>query len=64
MIAVIITWFVFFAMSGFGGEYTVGGVMPVVFCFLAGAVAMVGVSLASKPPSRETVEKFFPTFSK
>ena len=62
VIAVLITWFVLFAMSGFGGEYTVGGVMPVAFCFLAGAIAMVAVSLATKPPSEETIEKFFPRF--
>ena len=29
-------WAIFFAMSGFGGEYTVwGGVMPVALCFPA-----------------------------
>ena len=61
IIATIVTWFIFFAMSGFGGEYTVlGGVMPVAICWLAGAVAMVAVSLATKPPSDEVVAKFFP----
>jgi len=64
VIAVLITWFTFFAMSGFGGEFTVGGAMPVAYCFLAGAVAMIVVSLATKPPSQETVDKFFPKFSK
>jgi SSS family solute:Na+ symporter len=62
VIAVIITWSTFFTMSGFGGEYTIGGVMPVAYCFLAGAVAMVVGSLATKPPSDETLEKFFPKF--
>ena len=48
-------------MSGFGGEYTVfGGVMPVAICWAAGALAMIVVSMATKPPSAETVEKFFP----
>ena len=64
VVAVLITWFIFFAMSGFGGEYTVGGVMPVAYCFLAGAVAMFVVSLATTPPSEETIEKFFPKFNK
>ena len=64
VIAVLITWFIFFAMSGFGGEYTVGGIMPVAFCFLAGAITMFVVSLATKPPSQETIDKFFPKLNK
>ena len=61
VIVVTVTWFIFFAMSGFGGEYTVlGGVMPVAICWGAGALAMIVVSLATKPPNAETVEKFFP----
>ncbi|MEM1297101.1 MAG: sodium:solute symporter family protein, partial [Verrucomicrobiota bacterium] len=59
--AVVITWFIFFALSGFGGEYTIwGGIMPVAVCFTAGAIAMVVGSLLSKPPSDETIRKFFP----
>jgi hypothetical protein len=34
--------------------------MPVAVCWLTGAVMMVVVSLATKPPSEETVAKFFP----
>ena len=64
VLAVIATWFYFFQLSGYGGEITVLGVMPVVFCFLAGAVVMIVVSLATKPPSQETLDKFFPKFSK
>ena len=61
VIATTGTWLVFFTMSGFGGEFTVlGGVMPAAICWLAGAVAMVVVSLATKPPAEETVAKFFP----
>ena len=60
VIAVVVTWVIFFAMSGFGGEFTVmGGVMPAAICWVAGALAMVVVSLATKPPSKETVDKFF-----
>lgn len=61
VIATTATWIVFFAMSGFGGEFTVlGGVMPAAICWVAGAAAMIVVSLATKPPAEETVEKFFP----
>ncbi len=60
ILAVVVTWISFFAKSGFGGEYTVlGGVMPVAICFAAGAAAMIVVSLFTKPPSKETVDKFF-----
>ena len=61
IIATMVTWCIFFALSGFGGEFTVlGGVMPVAFCWLAGAVAMIVVSLVSRPPAAATVAKFFP----
>jgi SSS family solute:Na+ symporter len=60
VITVVVTWFTFFAMSGFGGEFTVmGGIMPAAICWVAGALAMVVVSLATKPPAKETVDKFF-----
>ena len=60
VIGVMVTWFIFFAMSGFGGEYTVlGGVMPAAIYWLVGALLMVVVSLATKPPKQETVDKFF-----
>jgi len=61
VIVVAISWLIFFAMSGFGGEFTVlGGVMPVAICWMAGAFAMVAGSLVTRPPSEETVAKFFP----
>jgi SSS family solute:Na+ symporter len=61
VVATMVVWFYFFAKSGFGGEYFIlGGVMPVAVCWLTGAVMMVVVSLATKPPSEETVAKFFP----
>ena len=62
VIAVAVTWFIFFAMSGFGGEFTVmGGIMPVAICWVAGAAAMIMGSLASRPPAPAVVEKFFPS---
>lgn len=57
----MITWGIFFAMSGFGGEYEVlGGVMPVAICFAASAAGMVIGSLLSLPPSDKILEKYFP----
>ncbi|MCB1097305.1 MAG: sodium:solute symporter family protein [Verrucomicrobiae bacterium] len=64
--AVVITWSYFFKMAydetgKLGGEYTVtGGVMPVTFCVIAGAVAMIAVSLFTPKPSEETIRRFFP----
>jgi SSS family solute:Na+ symporter len=61
VIATTVAWLVFFRLSGYGSEYYIlGGVMPVVVCWLVGAVAMVAVSLATKPPRAEVVAKFFP----
>ncbi len=55
------TWLFLFWRGGWGGEYHIGeGIMPVAFCFGAGAIAMVGVSMMTKKPSDETIAKFFP----
>ena len=60
IIASIGMWLYFFNASGWGGEYTVaGGVMPVAICFIAGALAMIAVSLMTQTPSEETLKKFF-----
>jgi len=54
-------WFYFFQASGFGGEYFIDDdIMPVTLSFGAGAIALVLVSLVTKPPSAETIKKFFP----
>jgi SSS family solute:Na+ symporter len=59
--AASLTWLWFFHLSGYGGEYAVGGqVMPVALCFAAAALAMLVVSLLTKPPHPDTVRKFFP----
>ena len=66
VIAVVATWTYLFVKASLindslGGEYTLpGGVMPVAVIFAAGAAAMVGVSLVTRPPSQETIDKFFP----
>jgi SSS family solute:Na+ symporter len=42
------------------GEYLVAGVMPVTFIVLASTVALIAVSLFTRPPSDQTLRKFFP----
>ena len=60
ILAVTGTWIAYFVKSGYGGEYTVlEGIMPVALCFAAGAVAMIVVSLMTRPPSKESVDRFF-----
>lgn len=60
VIAVFISWITFFTMSGFGGEYFVlGGIVPAAIMWLIGAAAMIIGSLASQPPSEETIAKYF-----
>lgn len=59
IIASMAVWLYYFAKSGWGGEYTVNGIMPVAIAFFAGAIAMIVVSLFTKKPSEETIRKFF-----
>lgn len=69
ILAATATWIYFFLQTRqvlpdgstiYGGELTIGpGVVPAAVCFAAAAVAMVVVSLATKPPSQETLDKFF-----
>lgn len=64
------SWFYFFRESNWGEnvhytvDYTIAGnvydTMPVMTIFFLTAIAMVVVSLVTKPPSRETIAKFFP----
>lgn len=59
--AAMLTWLWFFHLSGYGGEYAVGGrVMPVALCFAAGAIAMFVVSLLTPAPHPDTIRRFFP----
>ncbi|MGC6426079.1 MAG: sodium:solute symporter family protein [Akkermansiaceae bacterium] len=60
VISVFVSWLIFFSLSGFGGEYFVfGGVVPAAIMWMVGATAMVTGSLLSKPPSAETLAKYF-----
>ena len=69
VIAMAVTWFVLFyqdiinptkARLAEGGDYLVFGMMPVAITFSVAAVVLIVMSLLTKPPSDETVEKFIP----
>lgn len=61
IIAALLTWLYYFHESGYGGEYMVGpGIVPAAICFGASAIVLIVVSLFTKPPSEETLDKFFP----
>ncbi len=59
--AATLSWFYFFAQSGYGSELVLGpGIMPVAVCFVCSSAALVIVSLMTRPPSDEIIQKFFP----
>ena len=61
IIAALVTWLYYFHQSGYGGEYMVGpGIVPAAICFGASAFVLVIVSFFTEPPSKETLDKFFP----
>ena len=55
------SWLYLFAESNWAANphYTFLGVMPVATMVAATTVAMIVVSLVTKPPSEETLQKFF-----
>ncbi|MEW4529887.1 sodium:solute symporter family protein [Maioricimonas sp. JC845] len=61
VIAAFGTWCLLFRDSNFGGNpnYLFLGVMPVTTMIAASTAAMILVSLATRPPSDETLAKFF-----
>ena len=61
VLSALLSWLYFFHLSGYGGEMVVGpGIIPAAVCFMVATIAMIGVSLITKPPSEETLKKFFP----
>ncbi len=54
-------WIWLFRESGFGrlGEHAHWGLTPVTLIFAAATIALVLVSLVTRPPSRATIDKFF-----
>ena len=71
VLAMVASWFYLFRQSGFGMipnysvDITIGGqqfqTMPVATIFLCSTLALIVVSLLTKPPSKSTLSKFFPT---
>lgn len=71
VLAAMGSWAYLFYDSGFASQadycldFTVGGetyhLMPVVGMFASSLIALIAVSLVTKPPSDETLAKFFPT---
>jgi SSS family solute:Na+ symporter len=55
-------WIAMYYASGFGSnrDYLFWGMMPVVPSTLASAAALVIVSLLTKPPKEEVLDRFFP----
>jgi len=55
-------WIYFFTQASRIPNYSVGGtgMMPALPMLLASAVALVVVSLATTPPSRQTIDRFIP----
>ena len=61
IISVILLWLYFFLNNWKTPGYTVGetGIMPVAVIILVSSLTLIFVSLLTKPPSTETVERFF-----
>jgi SSS family solute:Na+ symporter len=61
VLATAASWVFFFVRSGNGAtEGLVYGMMPVLFIVLISAAALVVVSLFTQPPTRVTLNQFFP----
>jgi SSS family solute:Na+ symporter len=61
ILSALISWSYFFHLSGYGGEMFIGpGIIPAAICFIVAAASMVVVSYLTNPPSKQTIEKFFP----
>ncbi len=68
ILATAVVWGVLFyrdmasrgAAGGSEDELLIAGMMPVTFIFAASLAALVLVSLVTRPPSRQTVDRFFP----
>ena len=61
-LTVAVLWIYFVSLGWNTPNYTLGGtgIMPVAVILLASTAAMIVGSLLTRPPGRETLEKFFP----
>ena len=62
VLVAISSWLYLFKESKYALEpnYTFLGMMPVATMVVLSTVAMIAVSLVTRPPSKETVLRFFP----
>jgi solute:Na+ symporter, SSS family len=62
VVATAAVWFGLFAASNYGVDrkFLLGGMLPVATVFATCGISVVVVSLFTRPPSRETLAKFFP----
>lgn len=62
VLATAATWLLLFRQSGWAGDdgYLFLGMMPVVTIVAVSAVVLVAVSLVTRPPDEETLQRFFP----
>jgi solute:Na+ symporter, SSS family len=58
-----VVWFALFAASDFGADrkFLIGGMLPVTAMLATCAITLVIVSLLTKPPSPDTLARFFPS---
>ena len=61
VLSVIVMWLYFFGQSGNARDYTIAdtGIMPVAVLLAVSTATLIVVSLATSPPDRVTLEKFF-----
>jgi len=61
ILSVVVLWIYFFVQAADAPNYSVGGsgIMPVAVILAVSAAAMIIVSLMTKPPAQEVLDKFF-----
>ena len=66
IVVTAVTWWALFARSNFGGnpkynfpEWDTPTMLPIATVTLASTIALIGVSLMTKPPNESTLRKFF-----
>ena len=62
VLAAAASWIYFFCQAGYppSPKYRAFGMLPVATIFLLSAIVLVVVSLLTRPPSKETLARFFP----
>jgi SSS family solute:Na+ symporter len=61
VLATLVCWIYFFSQAGYPPDlkYKFLGMLPVATIFFVSAVTLVGVSLVTRPPSDQTLARFF-----